>query len=241
MEIFRRRGWLLANEDGRERPWLDPSSPEVRAYLTDAAGELATRYPVDGVHLDFVRYPDFASSLGGASRQRFERETGRVVATWPAEVRPGGARCAPFMRWRAAQVADFVAAVRLRLRSEAPGKMLTAAVFGKYPSCVDAVGQDWHAWVEHGWVDYVLPMNYTENNAVFSQWVGEQTAKRAIQRRVLPGIGVTAAESRLAPAQVIDQIQVVRRSGAPGFALFDLDATLEKQILPVLRLGVTAP
>jgi hypothetical protein len=57
---------------------------------------------------------------------------------------------------------------------------------------------------------------------------------------VLPGIGVTAAESRLDPVQVIDQIQAVRRSGSPGFALFDLDTTLRAQVLPVLRLGVTA-
>ena len=57
LAAFRGKGWLLSGEDGRERRWLDPSVPEVRAMLVQAARELATRYNVDGVHLDFVRYP----------------------------------------------------------------------------------------------------------------------------------------------------------------------------------------
>jgi hypothetical protein len=40
---------------------------------------------------------------------------------------------------------------------------------------------------------------------------------------------------------VIDQIQAARRAGCPGFALFDLDTTLRQEILPVLRMGATAP
>ena len=52
------------------------------------------------------------------------------------------------------------------------------------------------------------------------------------------GIGVTANESRLDARQVIDQINLVRRYGLAGEALFDLDATLEKSILPYLRLGM---
>jgi hypothetical protein len=39
---------------------------------------------------------------------------------------------------------------------------------------------------------------------------------------------------------VIDQVRLLRAHGAAGFALFDLDATLARDILPVLRRGVTA-
>jgi hypothetical protein len=52
---------------------------------------------------------------------------------------------------------------------------------------------------------------------------------------------VTASESRLDAAGVIDQINLLRSHDAAGFALFDLDATLAREILPVLRLGLTAP
>jgi len=238
LEVFRSRGWLLTREDGRPLPWLDPAVPEVRDYLTRAVRELAVRYAPDGVHLDFVRYPDFAGSLGPTVRPRFEGSLGRRVREWPQDVKWGGADRPAFMRWRAGQVERFVGDARRALRAHAPGKWLTAAVYGKYPSCVEAVGQDWEAWLRNGLVDYVMPMNYTESLEAFKGWVADQTRQPAQARRILPGIGVTAAESRLDPIQVMDQIQALRQAGCPGFALFDLDTTLQQEILPALRLGV---
>jgi hypothetical protein len=38
----------------------------------------------------------------------------------------------------------------------------------------------------------------------------------------------------------IDQIVALRRAGAAGFMLFDLNATLEQDILPFLRMGLTS-
>ena len=197
-------------------------------------------YKTDGVHLDFVRYPDFISSLGPGVRARFEKAAGHHAANWPDDVKSGALREA-FVRWRAEQVSDFVQAAHKALKRDAPGKLLTAAVFGKYPSCLDAVGQDWESWIDIGLVDYVTPMNYTEDMGKFNEWLGQQTRTRKQALKVVPGIGVTAAESRLDAAQVIQQIEAARRAGCPGFALFDLDTTLRQEILPVLRMGVTAP
>jgi uncharacterized lipoprotein YddW (UPF0748 family) len=240
LAVFAKRGWVLTQPDGSPRLWLDPAVPEVRTYLEAAVRELAVKYATDGVHLDFVRYPDFVSSLGPTVKTRFERATGRRAADWPEDVKSGPLRQA-FIRWRAEQVSDFVQAARKAVRRGAPGKLVTAAVFGKYPSCLDAVGQDWESWVNIGLVDYVTPMNYTEDLAKFNEWLGQQTRLRQQAVKVVPGIGVTAAESRLDAAQVIDQIQAARRAGCPGFALFDLDTTLRQEILPVLRMGITAP
>ena len=239
--IFAKRGWLLTNADGSPRPWLDPAVPEARAYLLDAVKEMAVKYRVDGVHLDFVRYPDFLSSLGPTMRTRFEAATKTKVADWPEDVKKSGKPREAFIAWRAGQVTDFVQAARKVMRRDAQGKLLTAAVYGKYPSCLHAVGQDWESWLETGLLDYVAPMNYTEDMAKFNEWLGAQTRTRKQAMKIVAGIGVTAAESRLNAAQVIDQIKATRAAGCPGFALFDLDTTLRQEILPVLRLGATAP
>jgi len=63
----------------------------------------------------------------------------------------------------------------------------------------------------------------------------------ALRNKLLPGLGVTATESRLDAPAVIDQIMLTRQKGCPGFVLFDLNATLAEQILPMLKLGVTKP
>lgn len=241
LELFRKRGWLLTAEDGSPRPWLDPGVPAARAYLVDAIREMATRYAVTGIHLDFVRYPDFNSSLGPSVRAAFEKQLGKKLPNWPEEVKTGGAARAAFLRWRINAVSDFVQAARRTVKREASGKVMSAAVFGKYPSCADAVGQDWEAWLKLGLLDYVAPMNYTEDQGRYVEWLAQQTRTRTQAMKIISGIGVTAAESRLTPAEVMDQIQAARRAGAAGFALFKLDTAVRKDVLPVLRLGVTAP
>lgn len=239
LDVFHKRGWLLTNEDGSPRPWIDPGVPAARAYVLEAVREMAVNYKVAGIHLDFVRYPDFASSLGPTVRSSFESFRKARVPSWPDDVKEGPQRSI-FMRWRADNVSDFVQTARRTLKGEAQGKLLTAAVFGKYPSCVDSVGQDWELWVRLGLVDYVAPMNYTEDMAKFNEWLSMQTRSRKQAMKIISGLGVTAAESRLTPIEIIDQINAGRKAGAAGFALFDLDTTLRQEVMPVLRLGITA-
>jgi uncharacterized lipoprotein YddW (UPF0748 family) len=65
--------------------FVDPANPEVRAYLEALILEIVTRYDVDGLNLDYIRYPashsvksgDFFQSTWGytpVARQRFEAE-----------------------------------------------------------------------------------------------------------------------------------------------------------------------
>ena len=102
------------------------------------------------------------------------------------------------------------------------------------------MGQDWFSWIESGHIDYAMPMNYTEDIGKYGELLAVQLKKKGIANKVVGGIGVTASESRLGAGDVIDQIDALRKGGAAGFILFDLDATLSSEILPVLSLGVTA-
>lgn len=214
MMWFRQRGWLLKDDLGQPRHWLDPSNSAVQQYLLSAVAELAS-YPVDGVHLDFVRYPDGKTKLEGTAKRRWQEQRRELIT-------------------------DFVQAASKTSRRKGRRVPLSVAVYGKYPSCVWSVGQDWMAWLRMGTVNFVLPMNYTEDNAKYQQWLAQQTAHSGLAKRVISGIGVTAAESRLGAINVIDQIIMAREHGTAGFALFDLDTTLRNEILPVLRLGITS-
>ena len=201
LEVFRKRGWRLKTAVGKFTDYLDPSNAAVREYVLSAIDELQVRYPVAGIHLDFVRWGDDA-------------------------VKPRNA---------ATSVSQFVAEARRRVKRP---KWLTAAVYGKYPTCITSVGQDWVGWLDAALVDYVVPMDYTENLSVFESYLRQHASSRTRARRTIAGIGVTANESRLDARQVIDQINLARRYGLAGESLFDLDATLEKSILPYLSIGI---
>lgn len=201
LEIFRRRGWRLKTRDGKLSEYLDPANAAVRSYVLDAIGEISSRYAVDGVHLDFVRWYE---------RSAKPRDAVTVMS-------------------------KFVSDARRRVKRP---KWLTAAVLGKYPSCVASVAQDWDAWISMNLVDYAVPMDYTESNARFETYVKQHAAERNRARRTIAGIGVTANESRLDARKTIEQIKIARKHSLAGVALFDLDVNLEKNVLPYLKLGI---
>ena len=149
-----------------------------------------------------------------------------------------------FVRWyersvKPADAADtisrFVATARLHVRRPT---WFTVAVLGKYPACVASVGQDWDGWVDSKIVDYVVPMDYTEDMEKYESFLAQHARRKGNAQRTIVGIGVTANESRLSPREVIDQIVLSRRYGMAGVALFDLDTSLEKRFLPILALGL---
>ena len=121
-----------------------------------------------------------------------------------------------------------------------PGAKLSAAVYGWYPGCADSLGQGWGEWLKRGDVAFVCPMNYTAETAEFAGWVKAQLPYTGNGARLVPGIGVTSSTSRLNGMQTLDQIQAARRAGAAGFILFDLTSAMERDVLPLLRLGATA-
>lgn len=198
---FAAKGWRLKASNGKLTDYLDPSNPSVRAYVLSAISEIVAMYPVDGVHLDFVRWGD------GTMKS------------------PNGAQA----------IAQFVAEARQRVKRP---KWLTTAVYGKYPQCVGSVGQDWEKWLDMNLVDYVVPMDYTDSNIAFAELVAHQGSLSTRAKRTIAGIGVTANESRLDAVGVINQVNLARKFGLAGVALFDLDIVLEKQILPYLKLGL---
>lgn len=238
---FRREGRLQRDVTGNERTWLSPSHPENVAYELEAIRELVRREPIDGVHLDYIRYPDSVTCYSDATRTAFEKDLGTSVASWPQAVVPGGRLADRFKVWRSAEITAFVRKVSDAVREIDPSVQLSAAVYRRYPSCRDSVGQDWAAWVKEGIVDFVCPMNYTEDEETFRAETAAQLGLPRAAGRIVPGIGVSASESQLSADQVIRQIRVARDAGAPGYVLFDLSRTLCEEILPILRMGITAP
>jgi uncharacterized lipoprotein YddW (UPF0748 family) len=174
-------------------------------------------------------------------RSAFEKHIRRRVTDWPRSVKKGGALHGQFTAFRAQVITDFVRSVRSELRRSHPGTVLSAAVYTEYPQCVSTVGQDWARWVREGLVDFVCPMNYSEDPSHFDGLLRRQVAAARSPSKIVTGIGVSSGESSLTPDRVIHQVELARRRGVRGFCLFDLDAQLEDSVLPLLGASVRRP
>lgn len=243
---MRKAGRLQVTDTGKELEWLCPSHPDNVALELKAISEVLNRYPVDGIHLDYVRYPDDHACFCSGCRRRFgqwlgEIPTSKGVGTdWPKSAQSGNLN-GKYNAWRSEQITAFVRAVHDLARKAGTNIRVSAAVYQGYPGCINSIGQDWGRWLKEDLVDFVCPMDYTVNNSAFKNLVQRQLALANAGGRVFPGLGVTAMESQLTPDQVIEQIRQTREAGAGGFVLFDLNRTLEHDVLPALRMGLTRP
>ena len=231
---------LQKSATGETIHWLCPSDPRNTRYELDAIAEVLANYAVDGIHLDYIRYPDAEHCFCTGCRNRFETDTKRKVRRWPADVRRGR-HAGRFAAWRRTQLQHFVRDVRETVARSRPTAKLSAAVYGSYPGCAQSIGQDWLDWLNRGYLDFACPMNYFNDLDQFTKYVHRQNGLRIRRGRIYPGIGVTARESRLSAVQTIDQINVVRAESLPGFMLYGLSPVMHREVLPFLRLGITAP
>ena len=239
---MKKEGRLQVTSTGTTRAWLSPHHPANRQLAREAIVELARNYPtIDGIHLDYIRLPDSLSCYSASTRTQFESATQQKCKAWPADVLPGGRRQTEFRRWRTTDITALVADLRAALRQANPKVKLSAAVFGAIQPDGGNIAQYWPDWLRAGSVDFLVPMNYTESSTEFASLLRQQVAQPNAAGRIIPGIGVTADESRLDPAQVARQIALLRQLGCPGFVLFDLSGTLRDETLPALRQGITRP
>ena len=233
---LRSAGRTQKNKKGEDVSWLCPSHPENFALERDSMLEVARNYEVNGLHFDYIRYPNADSCYCEGCRQRFEQAAALKVERWPEDVLTGK-HAERFGDWRREQITRLVRAVSQEAHKIRPGIKVSAAVFGNWESARRVVGQDAKAWVDAGYLDFVCPMNYESSDETFSRWVREQAA--AIQHKVPFYAGIGAYKLSGAE-QLAGQIQLSRELGADGFVIFQLSEKLATQQLPLLRLGVTS-
>ncbi len=239
IEKLRLEKRLQVTDNGKTISWLCPSNPKNHAMELAGIKEMAHK-PVTGIHLDYIRYRDLHSCYCAGCKTRFQRASGITIARWPKDV-ISGTHTDTFLTWRAGNITRFVADTRKATRAINRKLILSAAVFGSYPSCARSVAQDWGSWLESNLVDFVCPMNYSTELAEFDKYVSKQLALPNSNGRIYPGIGIRATESYLDPVDTLEQIQLLRQRGASGFLLFELKSDVPREILPILSIQATRP
>ena len=185
--------------------YLSPVTPGAVDYTKLVVRDIVQRYAVDGVHLDYVRYPtdefDYSRETLAAFRRSVmpdlsDADRGRYEAR--AEAEPLLYTRAFPDRWRAFRVdrlTDLLTQLRETVRAVASRRVVSAAVA---PDPVEAAGrrlQDWPAWLANGLIDVVCPMASTTDNAAFASQIA--AARDAAGRHPLwVGIGAYSPLAR---------------------------------------------
>lgn len=217
--------WANYDNEGRIQhlasgKWfLDPANPEARAYLLQIADEIISNYKVDGLQLDYIRYPfqdpsaERSYGYGVAGREQFLEISG----VDPVEISPDDRQL--WQQWtdfRTQQIDSFVAQMSNLLRRHNPDLILSAAVFPQSEhDRIHKLQQHWENWIENGTIDLIVPMTYSlDTNRL--QRLSEPLLAVPSPALIVPSVKL----HYLSEIQEIDQIQALRDMPTAGYALF---------------------
>ena len=209
--------------------YLSPLQQAPVDHVVAVVADLAARYTVDGVHLDYVRFPnedfdysrqalalfraDVVTRLTDADRRRYDA---RAAANPLAYVDAFPERWRDF---RMSRLTAMVMRIKTAIKARKPDLVLSAAVTPDPREASVRRLQDWRTWVENRLLDVVCPMAYTTDAGVFRTQIDAVRQLAGLQP-VWAGIGAY----RLSSSETIENILAARRLGAQGVILFSYDS-----------------
>jgi uncharacterized lipoprotein YddW (UPF0748 family) len=234
-------GRFALSAKGTTTRWLCPTNPQNRQLLVNLATEIVTRYPVSGLQLDYLRYPQEDCCLCPLCRKAFLATLGKPVADLTTEVLRKGEIRDRWLDWRREQITSLLVEIRRALRATRPDLPLSAAVFLNWEDHRDGFGQDWKVWIDRGLVDFVCPMSYTPSLSRFEMYTRRQIGWVKGRVPLCQGIGVNADGMTFGgPQNLLDQITLCRALGLEGWIVFNYDESFATSYLPFLKLGATS-
>ena len=217
-EIREHPEWLIRGMKGEIYPNLNLASPGARALvLREIAGALG--HGVDGIHLDYIRFPVNQNfSYDAETIGAFRKEFGQSPLEGAHD--SGSMIWCEWIKWNAAQVTTLVRAVRQLLANSGKTAVLSAAVFRDRGIAPVEIGQDWARWAEDGLVDVLCPMLYTSDAGLFRVYIKEAVRVAKGRARVYAGIACASSHNKNTPDGVVQEVAIAREEGADGVAFF---------------------
>ncbi|MDY6147875.1 MAG: family 10 glycosylhydrolase [Porphyromonas sp.] len=208
---------------GKHRNWcikfdnewyLNPGLPQARNYIASLARELVASYDIDGIHLDYIRYPDNSNRFPDADTyKRYGKKFNNIAD------------------WRRDNITKLLECVYDETHEAWPFIQVSAATLGKYRvlpqypnigwTCFESVAQDPKAWFLAGAVDFIVPMMYYRNEH-FDPFLENWHQEIAPLGHVVPGIGAYRLEdgSNWNVMDIKRQIEHIRKKGFSGICFY---------------------
>ena len=229
--------WFVTNRHGEKTEVLNPALPEARQFELSLMMEVATRYPVDWIHLDYIRFPCAPAepyfSYDARTRKLFKDHSG-----WdPLEIKAqdsGNIIWNEWLEWNRDQVTQFVRELRESLKTTGRTVRISAAVFPNADNARVLIGQDWPKWAELGLVDMLCPMLYTNHAGFFEKLTRQAVGHGKGHCLVCPGIGIGTSHNQNTPEGMLEQMRISKDVGADGVIYFS-GSSLTEPFLEKLR------
>ncbi|MBR1520145.1 MAG: family 10 glycosylhydrolase [Bacteroidaceae bacterium] len=209
--LVKRRPELVKTAKGGEMFML-PGNPKTADYIASICQEIVQNYDVDGISLDYIRYPE--SIFNFSDDNLYPRSASLSKADWRRE-----------------NITRIVRRVHDVVKPIKPWVKLSSSPIGKYRDThrysaggwngYNAVYQDPVLWLKEGWQDLLFPMMYFTGNNYYPflfQWL-----ENAYGHPIAPGLGIyflDPREGRWQLNEVRAEMHTARNSSIGGVAFY---------------------
>jgi len=194
------------DDEGKISYWLNPGLFEVQEYLTRILLEISTNYDIDGIHLDFFRYPDYEFNDKIIYNKFAFHQT--------------------HDDWRRNNLTEILRLFQKRLHPKNPYLKVGVTPIGIRKSIDGAIGwegyssvyQDTEKWLQESLVDYLTPQIYWpfEENPKFKV-LADDWVKKSYGKNIVLGL---AAYKPQVKNELNEMINYSRQIGAAGISFF---------------------
>lgn len=203
--------------------YMEPGNPKTKDYLVALVKEIVGKYDVDGIHLDYIRYPDRTAGYPDAMLYK-KYGKGLSLAVWRRE-----------------NITQIAREVYESVKAMKPWVRVSCAPLGKYDNLTrynslgwdarNAVFQEAQNWMRDGIMDILFPMLYFDGNN-FYPFVRDWQ-ENSYGRHIVPGIGIYRLVPEYGGWPVVEikrQMETSRATGTAGTAMFRTAHVLDNKV-----------
>lgn len=220
----------------RDHHFFCPSRKDVKEFWLEVYENLINSYEIDGLQLDYIRYPVSLPDEHGfcycdTCRENFKKLTQSDPLLITPEENPK--IWSQWSEYRKEQVTSFVGDVAELIQNNNPKIKLSADVFSLFEESLSYKFQDWGYWLKMGYLDEIFTMSYTpdaEQVKYESQFLVEQLPEGT---EGYVGLGPFMG---FRPEILVKEIFYAQSAGANGVCLFSYGSLKPAQI-NALKMG----
>lgn len=209
--------------------YLDPGDPMTNKYLLSIVKEILEKYDIDGIHMDYIRYPEHSENFPDSDT--YKQYGGKENK----------------IEWRKNNINKFVTELYDMVKNKKKWVQVSSAVAGVYTklSCTNKkywtayeVFQDPDQWLRLGKHDFIVPMMYYSNDLFFTFIQDWQT--RNYGRLIVPGLGIYRLDEKKSNwtlHTITEQIEYSRQCHVGGNVFFRTEHLIKnkKGIMDVIK------
>lgn len=204
--------------------FLDPANPNVQKFLFTLLNEIVSEYRIDGLNIDYIRYPkSLSSSILGYLNSTWgysdyaRKEFDILYGKDPYELEKNDPLIEKWNIYRQSKVTNFVS----QLRNIVGNRNITIStvIFPGHRETAATKMQNWAVWGQNNYVDAFTPLIMSSDTYTAGNYVKEIRTLAGDNICILPGLFEPFTSGT--PFDLLAQIVSVRKKGSSGIIIFD--------------------